>query len=112
MASEPEQKTREQLVDDIRSLGKDIEAALEAEIAAGRGRLADLVGQLRNRIDELDETEESEPDSTSVEKLRVRLDELADEIDEEVEEGRKRVKTLVDDLDERLSRLEARLRPD
>ncbi len=112
MVSQPERKTRDQLVDDIRSLGKDIEAALDSEIAEGRGRLADLVAELRHRMDELGGPAEPEPARTTVEKLQARLDELAAEIDEEVEEGRERAMALVDDLEKRLSRLEARLRPD
>lgn len=112
MASPPDSTPRDQLIEDIKSLTTDLEAALDTEIAAGRGRLADLIGELRDRLSELDETTEPEPAQTTVEKLQVRLDELADEIDAEVEEGRSRVMTLVADIEDRLSRLEHRLRPE
>ena len=115
MASEPESKTRTQLITDLKTLLDDLETELEAEVAAGRGRLADRIAEVRSRLDELrgvEEEEEPEPAQTTVEQLRGRVDELAKEIDQQLEAGRTRVLSIVDDMDARLADLEARIRQD
>lgn len=113
MDSEPETQTRTQLISDIKTLLDDLETELEAEVAAGRGKLADRIAEARSRLDELRgiEVEEPEPAQTTVDQLRGRVDELATELDQQLEEGRTRVLSIIDDIEGRLTELEARIRP-
>ena len=108
-ATEPDDAEQTDLVRTINARVDDLTAELEGDIEAGKGAIADIVSDIRSRIDELleggQELTEAELDS-----LEADLDDLSDEITEEVDEGTERATSIIDDVKRRVKELGSKLR--
>ena len=97
------------LHEQLRAHLDELEAALEADVTAGRARLDERVDDLRERVEDLRDVD-AEAEPGRVERLAEAFERLSTAVADEVDEGRARVWAAVDDLDARVRELERRFR--
>lgn len=108
MGTESPENRYDALLSEIKVRLEDIEAELNEEIEQGRVTLVDRLGEIRDRLDQL-EADDVDFETVGRAQLGQLFEELAADIEEEVEKRKEDVTTIVDEIRHELRELEQKV---